>query len=200
MTWQYWVLVIATIVVCSALFNVLSFFGQRFLDRLDQEEKEKEKAALDHFQMTFDNLNVIEWRLTKWSWNRLTYFIHLLIIFFSFLSYFFQITALCVIPMTWQYWVLVVGVLVVCSGLFNILSFFGQRFLRQHAEQEAAKEKAAMAEFQMTFDNLNVIEWDKWADDDHDDYFINCICRRHSMYLGWSQTKYSPCKKTYNCK
>jgi len=60
--------------------------------------------------------------------------------------------------MTWQYWVLVVGVLVVCSGLFNILSFFGQRFLRQHAEQEAAKEKAAMAEFQMTFDNLNVIE------------------------------------------
>ena len=60
MTWQYWVLVITTIVVCSAIFNVLSFFGQRFLRKLAEEEKEKEKAALDHFQMTFDNLHVIE--------------------------------------------------------------------------------------------------------------------------------------------
>ena len=60
MTWQYWVLVITTIVVCSAIFNVLSFFGQRFLRKLAEEEKEKEKSALDHFQMTFDNLHVIE--------------------------------------------------------------------------------------------------------------------------------------------
>ena len=43
----------------------------------------------------------------------------------------FQITALCVIPMTWQHWVMVVGLIVGGSSIFNIFSFFGHRMLRQ---------------------------------------------------------------------
>ena len=39
-------------------------------------------------------------------------------------------TALAVIPMTWQYWVIVVSLVVGCGLLFYILSLLGERLLR----------------------------------------------------------------------
>ena len=47
-----------------------------------------------------------------------------------------QITALCVIPMTWKYWVMVVGLILGGGILFNVLSFFGQRMLNQKEAEE----------------------------------------------------------------
>ena len=61
-----------------------------------------------------------------------------------------KITALCVIPMKWQYWVLVVVTIVVCGSIFNLLSFFGQRMLNEYERKE--KEQAAMH----AYDNSSV--------------------------------------------
>ena len=66
-----------------------------------------------------------------------------------------QITALCVIPMTWQYWVMVVGLILGGSILFNVLSFFGQRMLRQ---EEAEEMERRAAEERRGYLNLGVIE------------------------------------------
>ena len=44
--------------------------------------------------------------------------------------------------MTWKYWVLVVGLIVGCGSILNLLSFFGQRMLNEYERKE--KEQAAL--------------------------------------------------------
>ena len=43
-----------------------------------------------------------------------------------------QITALCVIPMTWQYWVLVVSLIVGGGIIFFILAHIGEKLLAKN--------------------------------------------------------------------
>ena len=49
-------------------------------------------------------------------------------------------TALSVIPMTWQYWVIVVSLVVGCGLLFFVLSLLGERLLRY--DEARAKAEA----------------------------------------------------------
>ena len=57
--------------------------------------------------------------------------------------------------MTWQYWVMVVGLILGGSILFNVLSFFGQRMLRQEEAEEMDRQAA---EERRGYLNLGVIE------------------------------------------
>ncbi len=52
----------------------------------------------------------------------------------------FQITALCLIKMNGERWVLVVCLIIGGGVLFNILSIFGHRMLRQFEEEEKVKK------------------------------------------------------------
>ena len=47
----------------------------------------------------------------------------------------FQVTALVVIPMTWEYWVLVVGLIVGGGVLFFILAKFGEILIARTASK-----------------------------------------------------------------
>jgi Flp pilus assembly protein TadB len=75
---------------------------------------------------------------------------------FNFIFFLLQVTALCVIPMTWQYWVMVVGLIVICGSIFNLLSFLGQRMLAQFEEKE--KQLLALETLQGCDNSLNVAE------------------------------------------
>ena len=44
--------------------------------------------------------------------------------------YFFQISAVIVIQMSWQYWVIVVGLVIGGGTLFFVLSFLGGKMLQ----------------------------------------------------------------------
>ena len=57
-----------------------------------------------------------------------------------------QITALLVIPMTCQYWVMLVGLIVICGIFFNILSYFGQQMLNREEEKEKQRLAAVNLE------------------------------------------------------
>jgi hypothetical protein len=62
--------------------------------------------------------------------------------------------------MTWQHWVMVVGLIIGGGLIFNLFSFFGQRMLRHHEEREKEKEeeKERAKEAMQGYDNLNVTE------------------------------------------
>ena len=47
----------------------------------------------------------------------------------KFMNVYLQITALCVIPMTWQYWVIVVGLIIGGGILFFIMAKIGEKLL-----------------------------------------------------------------------
>ena len=51
----------------------------------------------------------------------------------------FQVTALAVIKMTWQYWVIVVSLVVGGALLFFALSVLGERLLKFDEEREKAE-------------------------------------------------------------
>jgi hypothetical protein len=57
MGWQEWVLVVGLIIGCGTIFNILSFFGQRMLNK--REEEEKQRQAREN-QLGFDNFNVAD--------------------------------------------------------------------------------------------------------------------------------------------
>ena len=60
----------------------------------------------------------------------------------------FQITALCVIPMTWQYWVLVVGLITGGGLIFFILAKLGERLLaREEMKQMSMSSTTPLAGF-----------------------------------------------------
>ena len=57
----------------------------------------------------------------------------------SILLFVFQVTALVVISMTWQYWVIVVSLVIGGGLLFFVLSVLGERLLRLEEEREKAE-------------------------------------------------------------
>jgi hypothetical protein len=57
MGWKEWVLVVGLIIGCGTIFNILSFFGQRMLNK--REEEEKQRQAREN-QLGFDNFNVAD--------------------------------------------------------------------------------------------------------------------------------------------
>jgi hypothetical protein len=50
--------------------------------------------------------------------------------------------------MSWQHWVMVVGLIIGGSSIFNIFSFFGQRMLRHEEEKERKLEEERVAHMQ----------------------------------------------------
>ena len=67
----------------------------------------------------------------------------------------FQVTALAVIKMTWQHWVIVVGFVVGGGLLFYVLSILGQRLLRYDEDKEKALLEAATRK--KSYDNEAII-------------------------------------------
>ena len=50
----------------------------------------------------------------------------------KFILIFQQVTALCVIPMTWQFWILVVGLITGGGLLFYVLARLGEKLIEKN--------------------------------------------------------------------
>jgi hypothetical protein len=71
----------------------------------------------------------------------------------------FQITALAVIPMTWQYWILVVGLIVGGGILFFILAKLGEKIIARDEQRiQTATENKILSEYdnKITISMINV--------------------------------------------
>jgi hypothetical protein len=58
--------------------------------------------------------------------------------------------------MTWQHWVMVVGLIIGGSSIFNIFSFFGQRMLRHEEEKERKLEEERVAHMQNSLQQVSI--------------------------------------------